>query len=336
MYIVGRMRKILTTKIGEDAIWTSCSLNGNAAIIVGTFNVHEKYGIMLEKINFEGKIHWKKHLEIKCNCEANSILRNGERYIIAGNACGIPTKFGGMNWKAYIIEVDNEGNKLSERIYKLGENDAIYSLQKVKNGIIGIGETQINNKKYIFLIKINKQLELLESKLYGPYTDIIIGGISENIIGFSFQKNKRWYGLILEIDENLNTTREIAKLDDVLIYSLYHVYNEIYLSGEKQGQGYVAKILKDEAITEKIMPKGVITKIKAYGDRIIGVGDNENSLYISVLNDSLNLVYEHLEKCVQGWFEDVCFNEHHVLAIGYSLKHREAIALILENRNLFF
>ncbi len=69
MYIVGRMRKILTTKIGEDAIWTSCSLNGNAAIIVGTFNVHEKYGIMLEKLilreKFTGKSISKLSVTVK-------------------------------------------------------------------------------------------------------------------------------------------------------------------------------------------------------------------------------------------------------------------------------
>ncbi len=323
-------RTLIKQRIGEDSIWTACTANGNAAILLGTFNLNGKYGIVLAEMDIGGKILWKKTHEMHCNCEANAILRERNGYLIAGNACGIPTEHGGSGWKAYMLRTDREGNPVLERTYELGDNDAIYSIVRSGDEIICMGETERKGEKYIFLMVTDYRLNTLKKRYYGPYENVLVGGISGNLMAHSFLHKGKWHGRIVEIGENPGIDVTIAELDDVQIYSIDFSDGELFVSGEKYGEAYAAKISGNGDMIENIMGTGVITGIKAHRNGVILVGDFEAVPYVTILDRDMNVISERVETEASGWLEDLCLIGGSILSVGYSMKDMKALALLLE------
>ncbi len=326
--------EIMKHKIGENSIWTSCFADGDEVTLLGTFNKNGKYGIMLAAMDEKGTILWEREHEIECNCEANAILKESEGYLIGGNACGIPTDQGGRDWKAYLMRTDEKGDAILDRTYELGENSAIYSISRSGTEIFSMGETEKEGKKYVFLMRTDDCLNPLRTKYFGPYENVLVGGISENIAAFSFMQAKEWYGRILEIDKNMEDTELISEIGGVQIYSIDVLDGDVLISGEKEGDAYAARIFSDGDTVESIMGTGVITRIRKYREGALLVGDLKDVPYIAVADGEMHIVEEHTEE-LAGWFEDGCQLGSRILAAGYSMKDKEAFALLLERNDKY-
>ncbi len=324
-------RKIMKHRMGEDSIWSACLEERETALLVGDFKTDEKYRIGIAGMGSSVEILWEKSHELECQCEANAILREREGYLIGGNACGVPTKEGGRGWKAYVFRTDERGNTAMERTYELGENDAVYSMERRGAGFLFAGETEKQGMKYVFLMKTDGGLNPMETEYFGPHENVLVGGISGNALAYSFLHEGKWLGRVIEFGENLEEGEIVAELDGVQIYSIDSFDGALFICGEIDGNAYAAKLSGGGDIIEDIMDTGVITAVKASRDGVVLVGDLEAVPYVAVRDMDMNVVEEHAESEVAGWLEDVCtLGRERILAVGYSMKDMEAVAMLFE------
>ena len=165
---------------GSDNLWIDCYRDVDSCIIVGNTKIRDKYRILLTKIDEKGKILWNKTYGGEDEYEGLVILKVEEGYLIGGNAHGTATPIGGKNWQAYLLLVDKNGKKLKERSYKIGENDAVYNIVEENGCFYCLGETSANNKKYVFVMQINRDFDMMNLWKYGGSEDILAGGLTPN------------------------------------------------------------------------------------------------------------------------------------------------------------
>ncbi len=323
-------RKVIKHRDGDYSIWTACLPEGERAMLIGNFNKDGKYTIGIAYLDDSGNITRKMRHNMDCSCEANAILRDKGRFIIGGNACGIATAQGGEEWKAYALVMDEDWNPVLERTYELGDNDAIYGIERSGDALIFLGETEKEGMSYVFLMKTDESLNPMETGYLGPYENVLVGGIAKDIIAYSFLNDGKWHGLIMKLEENVDEAETIAEMDGLQIYSMC-LEGEIFISGEKDGRAYAAEIFSDGEIVELLMDNGVITKIKSYGDRVMAVGDFETMPYLAIMDREFNITDEHFETEENGWLEDVCAMGERIIAVGYSMEDRSALTMIFEN-----
>ena len=323
-------RKLIKHRDGDDSIWTACLPEGEGAMLIGNFNTDGKYTVKIASLDEFGRITQKIRRDMDCSCEANTIFRHKGGFIIGGNACGVATAQGGKGWKAYALVMDEDWNPVVERTYELGNNDAIYGIERSGDGFIFIGETEKEGMSYVFLMKTDELLNPMETRYLVPYKNVLVGGIEKDIIAYSFLSGGKWHGLIMKLGENMDEREIIAEIDGLQIYSM-NFEGEIFISGEKDGKAYVAEIFSDGEIVELLMDNGVITKIRSYGDRVIAVGDFEAMPYFAIMDREFNIIDEHFETEENGWLEDVCAMGERIIAVGYSMEDRRALTMIFEN-----
>ena len=126
---------------GEETILTDCTAEENFCIVIGDEKVNGKYRILVAKIAADGKILWSKNYGDEDEYEAQTILNIHGGYLIAGNAHGHATEEGGEGWQAYLMLVDDEGNKIKEKSYEIGDNAAIYHVIEKDGLFYCLGES---------------------------------------------------------------------------------------------------------------------------------------------------------------------------------------------------
>ncbi len=323
---------------GEDSIWASCHGEAGKAVLVGSLKRDGKYGVMMRGVSASGELLWAKMHELECQCEVNAVIvviREKKGYLMGGNACGTPTKEGGRDWKAYLLRTDGTGNPVMERFWEPGENSAVYSVKEHGEGFICAGETEKDGVSYVFMTKTDDLLRSVETIRFGPYENTLVGGLSESVLSYSFMRDGRWSGKVLEFDEDLKEKRALAELDGLQIYSS-NIFDEgIFISGEREGKAYVGKVLLEGDNVEYLKGPGVITSIKSFDGCALLAGDLKGNPYVAILDRDMNIVEEHRETGISGWFEDVCSPDgRRLLAVGYSLKDRGALSVLLEKESL--
>lgn len=101
------------------------------------------------------------------------------------------------------------GEKLKEKSYAIGNNDAIYSILDKKDEFWCMGESEEGGKS-IFLMKLNRELKLLDIKKYGKYENVLAGVLTPKFLVYSYKRSNRWFAKTIRIDADFNEIWECS------------------------------------------------------------------------------------------------------------------------------
>lgn len=121
----------IPTENGSINVTTIGSRNGNSSTI------------LLTKNYANGNEIWYKRFGGKGYDKASSILDTGDGYLIIGST----SSYGVGNYDMYVIKIDKKGKKLWQNTYGKVDNDYGYTAEKVDNGFIIKGTTQLCNSR---------------------------------------------------------------------------------------------------------------------------------------------------------------------------------------------
>ncbi len=312
--------------LGEDTIFCDGIPEGKSWVLVGNTKNDGKYEIVLIKIDSDGNVIWQKNYGGEDEYEARRILKTEKGYLIGGNAHGKATAHGGEGWEGYVLMVDKNGNKLNERSYKIGGNDAIYDILEEKENFYIFGETEKQGKKSVFILSVNKNLEIEKRWFYGAHDDIFAGALTRGALSYSYSDGNKWNGRIIRKDENMGViwAREI---EDFLIYSMYEHNQSFFIGGSKKNKACIVKInARGEVKKEIVLGEGAIIHIFAKDERIIALGEINEHPAIYLLNEKLEITKEKIYESTTGWYEKgIMGNENKILALMYSSHSKEAV-----------
>jgi len=99
--------------------------------------------ILLTKNDGEGNEEWFKRLGGKSWDKASSIIDTEDGYLIVGST----SSYGVGNYDFYVIKVNKKGNKIWQNTYGKSDNDYAYTAEKVDDGYIIKGTTQLCDSK---------------------------------------------------------------------------------------------------------------------------------------------------------------------------------------------
>ena len=99
--------------------------------------------ILLTKNDGEGNEEWFKRLGGKSWDKASSIIDTEDGYLIVGST----SSYGVGNYYFYVIKVNKKGNKIWQNTYGKSDNDYAYTAEKVDDGYIIKGTTQLCDSK---------------------------------------------------------------------------------------------------------------------------------------------------------------------------------------------
>ncbi|NRB60717.1 MAG: beta-lactamase family protein [Winogradskyella sp.] len=121
----------IKTESGSIQVTTIGSRNGNTS------------DILLTKNYDNGNEEWSKRLGGNSWDKASSIISTKDGYLIVGST----SSYGVGNYDFYVIKVDKKGQKIWQNTYGKSNNDYAYSVEKVNEGYIIKGTTQLCNSK---------------------------------------------------------------------------------------------------------------------------------------------------------------------------------------------
>ena len=312
--------------LGEDTIFCDGIYEGNTWVLVGNTKKDGKYEIVLIKIDSEGNVIWQKNYGGRDEYEARRILKTEEGYLIGGNAHGRATMQGGKGWEGYLLVLNKNGNKLKERSYKIGENDAIYDMLEEKENFYIFGETEKQGKKSVFLLALDKNLDIEKKWFYGAHEDIFAGALTRRALSYSHSDGNKWNGRIIRKDENMENIW-VREIDDFLIYSMQEHNQNFFLGGSKKNKACIVKIdARGEVKKEIVLGDGAIIHIFANDERIIALGEINEHPSFHILDEELEIINEEIHESTTGWYEKgIMGNENKILALMYSSSSKEAV-----------
>ncbi len=310
-----RVIKSRNYKIGEDTIFTDYCKSENSFMIAGDVKVDGKYKILLVNIDKSGNELWTRVCGAGHEYEAQTILESDDKCIVGGNAHGRATESGGHGWKAYILSVNKSGEKLKEMTYKIGNNDVIYTMINRGDELWAMGESR-SKEPSVFTMRINKELELLETKNYGRYDDVLAGAITSKFLTYSYKRLNKWFARIIRVDEELNKIWE-RHISELMIYSSIELGNSLLVVGTKGDNGIALKV-GEHSEKEVQFEDSAVLGAATRDELVILAGEHRKRPVLYLLNYDLELLGKFVAR-FEGWYEKAFFTDSgEIIAMGYS------------------
>jgi hypothetical protein len=164
--------------------------------------------IYLIKLNYNGEIIWEKTYSDPGSEIPSHILETDGEYLITGN--NQENEMDQVN-QIYFLKVDNDGNKLWNKIYGANDWKWGYKTIETSNGAyLTCGNLTSNGYNQVLIFRTDKNGNFMNEVTYGePFKSEIGYSIEKNkdnsytIVGSSFEVNKSETEIILlKIDEN--------------------------------------------------------------------------------------------------------------------------------------
>jgi len=325
------MRKIESRnyKIGEDTIFTDYCKSEDGFMLAGDVKIKGRYKILLVKIDKSGNELWTKIYGTGYEYEAQAIIKSDDKYIVGGNAYGRATESGGQGWEAYILSVNNNGEKLEAMSYKIGNNDVIYAMINIGDELWAMGESR-SKEPSIFTMKLNKELQLLETKNYEKYDDVLAGNITSKFLVYSYKHLNKWFGRMIRIGAELNKIWE-RHIPELMIYSSIELDDSLLVIGTKDNKGIALKV-GEYGEQEVQFEDSAILSAAIRDKHVVLAGEHEKKPVLYLLNYDLELLGKFVD-CFEGWYEKAFFTDTgNIIALGYSSKGKTGVISVLEKR----
>ena len=268
-------------------------------LIIGSVR-EENYKIMLLKLYYEEELKWVKFYEGKNDWEGHSIAKANNGYLIGGAVEGIATPEGGKNWKAYLAKVDENGNKIWERKYRILGNECVYSVVPVSDGILLGGESSDDSKRGFFLMKTDLKGNPLWERTLGSWEDAMFGGIIEGRGGFTLigsVKDDSWKVIAFEFDWEGDIIGE-KPLGNGMALDVTDLNGKILITGDKNGEFWVSLIGE----WETTLGGGTGVAVQILDDGILVGGELEGNAIVAKLGFDGKSVWKK-KLWGEGWVE---------------------------------
>jgi len=287
-------------------------------LIIGSVR-NENYKIMLLKLNYEGELEWFKFFGGKDDWEGHSIAKVNDGYLIGGAVEGVATPDGGKEWKAYLAKINKNGDRVWERKYSILDNECVYSIVPVSDGILLSGEASDGSKRGFFLMKTNENGEPLWFRTYGKWEDAVFGGIvviNDSIMLIGSSKNRNgWEIHLIRIDKEGEILEEKTLVNGV-VFDVVSTEKGILLAGEHNGRFYVAKLSEENEIKwEKSFGNGVAIALEPMKDAILVGGElNRKAVLVKISKEGEPLWKKELWE--NGWVQVVKQEKDNLFVTG--------------------
>ncbi len=262
------MRKYL-----EDTVITSI-LEEDDFILTGT-KLTDPYQLVFIRMDREGKIITKKDFRSSSkDYEGHYIVSKNDSFLIGGCSEGIAGPSGGEDWKAYVLEVNESGDKVREKSIEINNNDCCYTLSLLEEDIFLTGITKKKEKdSSIFVMKLDEKFNIRCKNVIGDFKGGMPIDLSHNSNGISLlcslKDGNRYKVYRYDFEEDLKV------IDKELITSGYVLFCEeandgVFLGGDEEGKQYLLRLNENNEIDFKRTYKdGRITYILAEDDNLL-------------------------------------------------------------------
>lgn len=224
---------------------------------------------------------WKKtYGEGSKDYEGQGIVPYEDGHLICGGSEGHASESGGRDWKAYLLKISKNGDKIWEKSYRIMGNECAYSLV-TDDSILLFGGTSSRSREHFFLLKTNNLGEIVWQRIFGEGEDSIPGGIistgADYIIAGSLRRNKDWHLYLSKVD-NDGTPKWEKFIIGKFILDICKVNDGIVMTGRKGDNIFFIKIDNDgQIVWEKTFDKGCGATIERIGADLLIGGDIEKN-----------------------------------------------------------
>ncbi|NJE26892.1 hypothetical protein E3E22_09765 [Thermococcus sp. MV5] len=265
---------------GEETVPAAGISTEDSILIIGSVRT-ENYKIMLLKLNYGEELKWVKFYEGKEDWEGHSIAKANNGYLIGGAVEGTASPEGGRGWKAYLAKVDENGNKIWERKYRILGNECVYSILPVQGNFLLGGEASDGEGKHLFGMGVDFKGNPLWTKTLGPWKDAVFTGLiklNEGPVLVGSIKENGWKVISFEFCGGDNIEQKV--LDSGIALTVVELNGRPLPAGYRKEELWVSLIGE----WELTLGKGVATTVLPVEDGILVGGELEGNAVILKLD----------------------------------------------------
>jgi len=240
---------------------------------------NRNYRVLVSRISKMLEPTWKEtYGEEPKDFEGQGIVPYEDGYLICGCSEGYASESGGKDWKAYLLKISKNGDKIWEKSYRIMGNECAYSIV-TGGGILLFGGTSSSSREHFFLLKTDNLGDIVWQKILGKGEDSIPGGIiltgTDYILAGSLRRNEEWHLYLSKVD-NDGVTKWEKTFKDKFVLDICKVNDGIAMTGKKGDDIFLIKIDNEgQTIWEKTFDKGCGVTLEEIGAKLLIGGDVE-------------------------------------------------------------
>ncbi len=313
----------------------------NDLVFVGSF-LFDNYRTVVMKMGYGGEVEWLRLFgEGEKDHEGQNVAALGDELLVCGCCDGIADPKGGSGWKAYLMKLDANGEKVWEKIFDWGTSACAYSVVTNKEYIYLFGEVrQESGNTDVFLLKLDGQGDVIWEKQFNCGLNVMASGLvivnDMMIIGGSHKTPEGWKFKHWKVDENGEIIWE-KYFDDLCIMHMGTLKDDILLAGQKGVETFLMKMSQNgEMLWGGLFGIGIATSVKASGENILMAGDavvdgkNRPSFFIVDGQGDIRVqrIFDR-----DGYFEAVIgIDKGHVLSLQKPKPDNHAVIVVLDDK----
>lgn len=239
-------------------------LDEEGFILTGT-ELTDPYRLLFMKMDRKGNILTKKRFGSgPRDYEGHYICSTDDGYLICGCSDGIADEEGGSDWKIYLLEVDDSGNKIRDRSIRMNGNECAYDLELLDDEIILTGVTRKEGKSSsLFVIRLDQAFDVKSSIVIGDFKGAMPIRIEQDGEGFYLTSSLRRGGknqiFIHRLSEDLEVEDEDVITEGYALFS-EGVDGDTFLGGNKENEQYLLRLDGNgDILFEKTYEEGKLT-----------------------------------------------------------------------------
>ncbi len=304
---------VITSMIEEDEL-----------VLTGT-ELTEPYRLLFMKMDRDGNIVNKKRFGSGSkDYEGHYLCSTEEGFLLCGCSEGHAGKSGGEDWKAYILKVDESGNKINERSLRINDRECGYFIDQIDGDIFLTGVTNKEGKdSSVFVARLDHGFDVRSMNVIGDFTGAMPVDLKQGPSGLALLSSLKADDRYKIYRHLLDEDREVVD-DEVLgegyILQSREVDDRFILAGERVDEQYLLQLNSDyEVLSERTYGNGKLTYVVVEDDHLFIGGfvrkegtffpslyktDKNGKLIESKVWETSGLV-ENLLKVDGGWLLDI-------------------------------
>ncbi len=319
----------------EDIVVVSTIKRGEKYICTGTL-LSEPYKAIVLQVHEDGSILKKKtYGDNSSGYEAQNLISMDDGFLVCGCSEGIPSDTGGKDWKAYLLRIDENFDKIWERSYRFLGNECFYSVIE-DDGSILFGQSRgEDGEEKVIVVKCDSTGNLIWKREILSAKYVLPGGITKIDDGytviFSGKHEDGWSNYFAVLDKD-GVTRRKKHIGATKIFDICSTSDSIYMTGSEGEDLKVICCCKDGTVHwETEYSKGNGVSISSYnGYLLVGGRTERGDLTVPVLIDidTRGRIKWVKEYDYEGWIESFVDTDHGYLLFIHQDLPREHTSIL--------
>ncbi len=332
----------MNTRTMEDIVVASTIKRGEKYICTGTL-LSEPYKAIVLQVHEDGTILKKKtYGDTSSGYEAHNLISMDDGFLVCGASQGIPSDTGGKDWKAYLLRIDENFDKIWERSYRFLGNECFYSVIE-DDGSVLFGQSRgEDGEEKVIVVKCDVTGNLIWKREMLSAKYVLPGGITKidegYIVIFSGKHEEGWSNHFAVLDKD-GMTRFEKHIGATIIYDTCSTPDSIYMTGSEGEDLKVICCSKDGTVHwETEYSKGNGVCISSYDGFILVGGRTErggSTVPVLINLDTRGRIKWAKEYDCEGWIESFIDTDYgYLLFIHHNIPNEYTSALMVDGSGM--